>query len=312
MARKPTSNAWQWSRSAETRRVLLAAAREVFAAHGYDGASIADVVERAGSSVGSLYHHFGGKAELFVALWQDHQYAQEQRVVSAVAKARARSALCTGAPGAGGPGAEGGPAAGGPAAGGPAAGGPAAGGPAAGGPAAGGPAAGGPAAGGPAAGGPAAGGPAAGGPAAEGGPGGQGEAGGGEEAGSGTDLLTLFIEGARAYFEGSWEQRDVARLFMTGDGPPGFEMMRRTRSHEWIRQNAVLLGAGADPVDRMTVAILTTIIGEAAREIAASSSREEANALADAAVTLIRRLDPLRPSVPRRLPCRPAFSVGPS
>ena len=267
MARKPTSNAWQWSRSAETRRVLLAAAREVFAAHGYDGASIADVVERAGSSVGSLYHHFGGKAELFVALWQDHQDAQEQRVVSAVAKARARGALCTGAPGAGGPGA-------------------------------GGPGAGGPGAGGPGAGGPGAGGPGAGGPAAGGGPGGQGEAGGGEEAGSGTDLLTLFIEGARAYFEGSWEQRDVARLFMTGDGPPGFEMMRRTRSHEWIRQNAVLLGAGADPVDRMTVAILTTIIGEAAREIAASSSREEANALADAAVTLIRRLDPLRPVSP--------------
>ena len=111
----------------------------------------------------------------------------------------------------------------------------------------------------------------------------------------------MFIEGARAYFEGSWEQRDVARLFMTGDGPPGFEMMRRTRSHEWIRQNAVLLGAGADPVDRMTVAILTTIIGEAAREIAASSSREEANALADAAVTLIRRLDPLRPVSPAPL-----------
>lgn len=61
----------------------------MFAAHGYDGASIADVVERAGSSVGSLYHHFGGKAELFVALWQDHQDVQEQRVVSAVAKARA-------------------------------------------------------------------------------------------------------------------------------------------------------------------------------------------------------------------------------
>jgi len=225
MARKPTSNAWQWSRSAETRRVLLAAAREVFAAHGYDGASIADVVERASSSVGSLYHHFGGKAELFVALWQDHQDAQEQRVVGAVAKARGEEAA----------------------------------------------------------------------PAQE-------EAGGVEEtceeaaAGGGEDLLTLFIEGARAYFDGSWEQRDVARLFMTGDGPPGFEMMRRTRSHEWVRQNAVLLGAGADPVDRMTVAILTTIIGEAAREIAASSSREEANALADAAVTLIRRLDPLRPA----------------
>ena len=259
MARKPTSNAWQWSRSAETRRVLLAAAREVFAAHGYDGASIADVVERAGSSVGSLYHHFGGKAELFVALWQDHQDAQEQRVVSAVAKARAQ-----GEPGAGGgpgtegeadPGTEGGP-----------------------------------------------GGRRKAGGGTEGGPGGQRKAGPGTEArgedADGEDLLTLFIEGARAYFDGSWEQRDVARLFMTGDGPPGFEMMRRTRSYEWIRQNAVLLGAGADPVDRMTVAILTTIIGEAAREIAASSSREEADTLADAAVTLIRRLDPLRPVSP--------------
>jgi AcrR family transcriptional regulator len=205
MGRKPASNAWQWSRSAETRRILLEAAREVFAAHGYDGASIADVVERAGSSVGSLYHHFGGKAELFVALWQDHQDAQEQRVVSAVAKTRAD----------------------------------------------------------------------------------------GEE-----DLLTLFISGARAYFHGSWDQRDVARLFMTGDGPPGFEMMKRARSHEWVRQNAVLLGAGTDPVDRMTVAMLTTIIGETAREIAASSSRREAGALADAAITFIRRLDPLSPPGP--------------
>ena len=85
---------------------------------------------------------------------------------------------------------------------------------------------------------------------------------------------------------------------MTGDGPPGFEMMRRTRGHEWIRQNAVLLEAGIDPVDRMTVAVLTTIIGETAREIAASSSRREVSALAAAAVTLIGRLDPLRPVSP--------------
>src|SRR3981081_1902249 len=89
MGRKPTSNAWQWSRSAETRRVLLEAARAEFAAHGYDGASIADVVARAGSAVASPYHHVGGRAELFVALWQDHQDAQEQRAVSAVAKERA-------------------------------------------------------------------------------------------------------------------------------------------------------------------------------------------------------------------------------
>ena len=200
MPRKTASNAWQWSRTAETRRVLLRAAREVFTEQGFAKASVAEVVERAGSSVGSLYHHFGGKTELFLALWQDHQDAQEQRASSAVAKARA----------------------------------------------------------------------------------------GGEQ-----DPLALFIAGARAYLEGSWERRDLARLFMDGDGPPGFEFMRRTRGHEWVRQNAVLLGASADPVDRLTVAVLTTIIAEAAREIATCETGDEADTIAGAAVRFIRRLDPL-------------------
>ena len=57
---------------------MLDAAREVFVAHGFSDASIADIVERAGSSVGSLYHHFGGKSELYVALWQEYSLAQEE------------------------------------------------------------------------------------------------------------------------------------------------------------------------------------------------------------------------------------------
>lgn len=201
MTRKPAGSAWQWSRTAGTRRVLLRAAREVFAERGFTGASVADVVERADSSVGSLYHHFGGKAELFLALWQDYQAAQEERAAGAVAKARAR----------------------------------------------------------------------------------------GED-----DPLVLFVAGARAYLAGSWEHRDLARLFIDGDGPPGFEVTRRTRGREWVRQNAVLLGTSAAPADRLTVAVLTTIIGEAAGEIATCGSRDEADTLTGAAVRLIRRLDPLR------------------
>lgn len=200
MARRTTSGAWQWSRTTETRRLLLQAAREVFTERGFAEASVADVVERAESSVGSLYHHFGGKAELFMALWQDHQAAQEQQAAGAVAKARAA----------------------------------------------------------------------------------------GEK-----DPLALFIAGAEAFLEGSWERRDLVRLFMD-DGPPGFEVLRRTRNHEWVRQNAVLLGASADPVDRLTVAVITTIIGETAREIATCSGKQEAELLAQAAISLIRRLDPLR------------------
>ncbi|MGH3290201.1 MAG: TetR/AcrR family transcriptional regulator [Trebonia sp.] len=61
-------NSWRWAKTTETQRVLLDAAREVFVQHGFSDASIGDVVERAGSSVGSVYHHFGGKSELYVAL----------------------------------------------------------------------------------------------------------------------------------------------------------------------------------------------------------------------------------------------------
>ena len=65
---RAAGGAWQWGRTAQTQRALLDAARAVFAEQGFDKTSIADLVERAGSSVGSLYHHFGGKSELFLAL----------------------------------------------------------------------------------------------------------------------------------------------------------------------------------------------------------------------------------------------------
>jgi AcrR family transcriptional regulator len=80
--------AWQWGSTPKTRRILLDAAREVFTEQGYSQASIAVVVERAGSSVGSLYHHFGGKSELFLALWHEHQRTHEEAASRAVARLR--------------------------------------------------------------------------------------------------------------------------------------------------------------------------------------------------------------------------------
>src|ERR1700719_2952976 len=85
---KSSGSSWQWARTASTQRAMLDAAREVFVAHGFSDASIADIVERAGSSVGSLYHHFGGKSELYVALWHEYQAAQEEAASSAVAQAK--------------------------------------------------------------------------------------------------------------------------------------------------------------------------------------------------------------------------------
>ncbi|HEX3711317.1 MAG TPA: helix-turn-helix domain-containing protein, partial [Trebonia sp.] len=86
--RERAAGSWQWARTAGTQRALLDAAREVFVEQGFANASIAEVVQRASSSVGSLYHHFGGKSELFIALWQEHQAAHDEAASTAVAKAK--------------------------------------------------------------------------------------------------------------------------------------------------------------------------------------------------------------------------------
>jgi AcrR family transcriptional regulator len=72
---------------------LLAAAGDVFAESGFADANIADVVARAGASVGSLYHHFGGKADLYLALFEDYQARQEERAAAAVRAARSDGRL---------------------------------------------------------------------------------------------------------------------------------------------------------------------------------------------------------------------------
>jgi AcrR family transcriptional regulator len=194
---KAAAGAWQWARTAETQRALLDAAREVFTEQGFADASIADVVERAGSSVGSLYHHFGGKAELFIALWQDYQHAQEEAASAAVAQARAAGL---------------------------------------------------------------------------------------------TNPFELFSAGARAFLEGSWQRRDLATLFFTGDGPPGFEVMRRRRAREWIGQNDALLRLSDTSVDRLYAIILTSLIGEGGREVASARTRRQANKVIDAVLEYVRRL----------------------
>ncbi len=193
----PVNGTWQWSRTAQTQRALLDTARQVFTERGFSDASIADIVERAGSSVGSLYHHFGGKSELFIALWQEHQHAHEEAASKAVAEARKKGV---------------------------------------------------------------------------------------------TDPGVLFETGARAFLHGSWQRRDLALLFTSGDVPPGFEVMRRRRGREWIGQNDSLLRLTDRPEDRVYAAILTSLIGEGAREVAAAKSRRQAEKIIDAVIEYARRL----------------------
>ena len=190
----------QAARAAATRQALLDAARQVFTSSGFTDANITDVVSSAGASVGSLYHHFGGKADLYLALWEDFQNQMEQRAATAVAAART--------------------------------------------------------------------------------------------AGE-TDPITLFVAGTRAFLQGAWEQRDLARLFLAGGGPPGFELVQRRRYREWTRLNAALLGSLGDGEDvrrDVLVLVLTATVSEAGVEVSLSDSQERATALVDEVLQLISRV----------------------
>ena len=190
------------TRAATTRGALLSAAREVFAASGFAEASIADVVDRAGASVGSLYHHFGGKADLYLALFEEYSARQEERASAAVRAARA-----------------------------------------------------------------------------------EGE----------RDPVALFVAGARGYLEGSWVERDLARLFLAGGGPPGFELTARRRNREWTVLNAHLLRTGDQPWSsgvggEALVLVLTTVVREAGHEVAVCDDEESALRLADEFLALIAKI----------------------
>lgn len=186
------------TRAAGTRVALLLAAREVFASSGFAESSIAEVVGRAGASVGSLYHHFGGKSELYLALFEDYQQRQEERAAAAVREART--------------------------------------------------------------------------------------------AGE-TEPLALFVAGSRAYLLGCWVERDLARLFLAGGGPSGFEMVARQRYRSWTRRNAVLLRTdGDEPAHDALVLVLTTVMSEAGHEVAACEDEVGSRRLAADILTLVERI----------------------
>jgi AcrR family transcriptional regulator len=191
----------QSERAAATREALLSAAREVFTTAGFSEASVTEVVAVAGASVGSLYHHFGGKADLYLALVEDYQARQEGRASTAVAAARASGPVSP---------------------------------------------------------------------------------------------VGLFLAGSRAFLEGCWQDRALARLFLSGGGPAGFELVSRRRFRDWMRLNELLLGHQEDqpgePSTEVLVMVLTTVVAEAGAEVAVSDGPERARQVIDDVLTLIGRI----------------------
>ena len=78
------------------REAVLAAARRVFLAKGYAGATLDAIAEEAGFSTGVIYSQFGSKADLLLALLErrtDERAAEHQRIATDLPGAQGIRAL---------------------------------------------------------------------------------------------------------------------------------------------------------------------------------------------------------------------------
>jgi AcrR family transcriptional regulator len=185
-------------RGAATRSALLSAAREVFTTEGYAQAGVTDIVNRAGASVGSLYHHFSGKADLYLTLYEELNHDQAERTRHAVRRAR--------------------------------------------------------------------------------------------DAGI-TDPKQLFLVGAREYLNACMEQPELFRLFVGGDGPPGFDLVRRQRLADWVTVNTEFFVRSAEPLDEAVAIVMTGALGLCAAEVALSADAVRTRKIADGVLEVLSRLE---------------------
>ena len=71
------------------------------------------------------------------------------------------------------------------------------------------------------------------------------------------DPFGVYLVGARAYLVTCWDVRELARLFLSGDGPPGFDAAMRAGFSDWVRRSgAVLRSADSRPGNRALPLVL--------------------------------------------------------
>ena len=191
-------------RGSSTRAILLDAARQVFKHEGYAEAGVTDIVALAGASVGSLYHHFSGKADLYLALFEQLHNEYDIRTRKAVRECRDSGV---------------------------------------------------------------------------------------------TDPMRLLLAGARGYLEVSIEQRDLASLFVRGDGPPGFEVLWRNRVQDWVNKNTEFFARSGEPLDEAAAIVMTGAMMLASAEVSLAPDGERARQIADGVLEVLSRL---RAAAPER------------
>jgi AcrR family transcriptional regulator len=68
-------------RALVTRRQLVQAAREVFVRDGFESARIEDIAARAGKTRGAFYDNFGGKEDIFFAIFEEDIGRSQEKMI---------------------------------------------------------------------------------------------------------------------------------------------------------------------------------------------------------------------------------------
>jgi AcrR family transcriptional regulator len=79
-----------------TRHALLDAARTLFGEQGYATTSLDEITQAAKVTKGALYHHYGGKQELFAAVYEQVKREASEHAAAAFLKPDPWEDLCAG------------------------------------------------------------------------------------------------------------------------------------------------------------------------------------------------------------------------
>lgn len=85
----------QAERSASTRGVVIAAARELFGERGYEAVGVVEVAKAAGVSRGAIYHQYRDKRDLFEAVFEGVERDLVRVIEVAVAEADSRDPVAS-------------------------------------------------------------------------------------------------------------------------------------------------------------------------------------------------------------------------
>jgi AcrR family transcriptional regulator len=93
MPAKPQPQPRRTEHASDTRAALVASARRLFAAHGYDATGTEQIVADARVTRGALYHHFRDKADLFRAVMAEAAGSVAQHLIDEQLASEAPSPL---------------------------------------------------------------------------------------------------------------------------------------------------------------------------------------------------------------------------